>query len=151
MRRKENAVRAPSVGRHAGELVVSFPLRKRAREHRYHRGNLAHVFMHPRKRRSWNAVARSAASARQDDSCCGASAGEKTGAPRWQRYERGLRAIFAAAGLHADFRSGGRGSAESCKMRADPAEYNSCRPEICGLFFPCWPANRLNGCHCRRD
>ena len=64
-----------------------------------------------------------------NDSCVGASAGEKTGAYA-VRHSRGTRGqSLPLHGVHAHFRSGYEGSAaKSCKMRADPADYKLVSP-----------------------
>src|SRR5467141_287833 len=64
----------------------------------------------------------------RDDSCCGASSGEKSGSRAGRDTRGACGQSLPLHGLHADFRSGGRGSAESCKMRADPAEYKFVSP-----------------------
>src|SRR6267154_2365377 len=65
----------------------------------------------------------------RNDSCGGASAGEKTGA-RAGRHPRGTCGkSLPLHGIHADFRSGGPGRAtENGKMRADPADYKLVSP-----------------------
>src|SRR5467141_1982885 len=65
----------------------------------------------------------------RDDSCCGASSGEKSGA-RAGRDTRGTCGqSLPLHRLHADFRSGGEsGSAKGSKMRSDPAEYRLVSP-----------------------
>src|SRR5882762_6363147 len=64
-----------------------------------------------------------------NDSRSGASAGEKNGA-RAGRHTRGTsRQSLPLHGLHADFRSGGEGSAaKSSNMRSDPADYRLVSP-----------------------
>src|SRR5467141_1330741 len=65
----------------------------------------------------------------RDDSCCGASSGEKSGA-RAGRDTRGTCGqSLPLHGLQADFRSGGEGSAaKSSKMSVDPADYKLVSP-----------------------
>src|SRR5882724_1538527 len=100
------------------------------REHRYHRGNLGACLDASSARgvpgMRWRAVRHLHA---RDDSCCGASAGEKSGA-RAGRDTRGTCGqSLPLHGLHADFRSGGEGSAaKSSKMSVDPADYKLVSP-----------------------
>src|SRR5882724_277708 len=65
----------------------------------------------------------------RNDSCGGASAGEKTGA-RAGRHPRGTCGeSLPLHGIYADFRSGGPGRAtESSKMSVDPADYKLVSP-----------------------
>src|SRR5260370_620411 len=98
-----------------------------ARSH--HRGNVSPCFNEAAARSvpgmRWRAVRHLHAG---NDSCGGASAGEKTEARAGRDTRRACGQSLPLHGLHADFRSGGRGSAESCKMRADPAEYRFVSP-----------------------
>src|SRR5260221_7566406 len=73
----------------------------------------------------------------RNDSCGGASAGEKTGA-RAGRHPRGTCGkSLPLHGIHADFRSGGPGRAtQNGKMRADPADYKLVSPgNLQAVFF----------------
>src|SRR6266436_5834302 len=95
------------------------------REHRYHRRNLGACLDAssaggvPGMR--WRAVRHLHAG---NDSCSGASAGEKSGARAGRNTRGTCGQSLPLHGLHADFRSSGESSAaKSCKMRADPAEY----------------------------
>src|ERR1700682_4350267 len=65
----------------------------------------------------------------RNDSCGGASAGEKSRAHAGRGTRGACGQSLPLHGLHADFRSGCEGSAaKSCKMRADPAEYRLVSP-----------------------
>src|SRR6202171_2844160 len=65
----------------------------------------------------------------RNDSCGGASAGEKSRAHAGRGTRGACGQSLPLHGLHADFRSGGEGSAaKSCKMRADPTEYRLVSP-----------------------
>jgi len=73
-------------------------------------GISAHASMHPLQEAflecGWRAVRHLHA---RDDSCCGCICWRNIRSPRWQRYERDLRAIFAAARVTCRFSKRWRG------------------------------------------
>src|SRR6202521_3788119 len=65
----------------------------------------------------------------RNDSCGGASAGEKSRAHAGRGTRGACGQSLPLHRLHADFRSGGeRSAAKSCKMRSDPTEYSLVSP-----------------------